>query len=204
MSDNGDSNTKSPQYNNPQPNEKPDEQVQSNQTQANPQRKFTAGLKKKEKLHEDLSELDKLKQQLAHFQNQFRLAVADKENVKRIMQKNIDDTSVYAISNFARDLLSSCDNLETSLKNLKEDDSIHTGVLMTYKELLNTLERHNIIRIDPIGEKFNPQLHKAVSQITDNEKDNNTILHVIQPGYIIKDKLLRAASVIISKKSDQP
>ncbi|WP_395878211.1 nucleotide exchange factor GrpE [Ehrlichia muris] len=202
MSDNGNSNTKSPQHN--KSDEKLDEQIQSNQPQAAPQRKFTAGLKKKEKLHEDLSELDKLREQLAHFQNQFRLAVADKENVKRIMQKNIDDTSVYAISNFARDLLSSCDNLETSLKNLKEDDSIHTGVLMTYKELLNTLERHNITRIDPIGEKFNPQFHKAVSQMTDNEKDDNTILHVVQPGYIIKDKLLRAASVIISKKSDQP
>ncbi|KJV65684.1 nucleotide exchange factor GrpE [Ehrlichia muris] len=200
MSDNGNSNTKSPQHN--KSDEKLDEQIQSNQPQAAPQRKFTAGLKKKEKLHEDLSELDKLREQLAHFQNQFRLAVADKENVKRIMQKNIDDTSVYAISNFARDLLSSCDNLETSLKNLKEDDSIHTGVLMTYKELLNTLERHNITRIDPIGEKFNPQFHKAVSQMTDNEKDDNTILHVVQPGYIIKDKLLRAASVIISKKSD--
>ncbi|AHC38948.1 nucleotide exchange factor GrpE [Ehrlichia muris] len=200
MSDNGNSNIKSPQHN--KSDEKLDEQIQSNQPQAAPQRKFTAGLKKKEKLHEDLSELDKLREQLAHFQNQFRLAVADKENVKRIMQKNIDDTSVYAISNFARDLLSSCDNLETSLKNLKEDDSIHTGVLMTYKELLNTLERHNITRIDPIGEKFNPQFHKAVSQMTDNEKDDNTILHVVQPGYIIKDKLLRAASVIISKKSD--
>ncbi|ABD44781.1 grpE family protein [Ehrlichia chaffeensis str. Heartland] len=203
MSDNGDNNTKSPQHNNPQPNEKSDGKVQPGQPQVNPQRKFTAGInKKKEKLNEDLSELDKLRQQLIHFQNQFRLAVADKENVKRIMQKNIDDTSIYAISNFARDLLSSCDNLETSLKNLKEGDSIHAGVLMTYKELLNTLERHNITRIDPIGEKFNPQFHKAVSQMVDAEKDDNTILHVVQPGYIIKDKLLRAASVIISKKSD--
>ena len=199
MSD-SDNNTKSQQNNPTQTDEKPGEEIQSNQK---PQRKFTAVLnKKKEKLNEDLSELDKLKQQLAHFQNQFRLAVADKENVKRIMQKNIDETSIYAISNFARDLLSSCDNLETSLKNLKEDDSIHAGVLMTYKELLNTLERHNITRIDPIGEKFNPQFHKAVSQMTDEEKDENTILHVVQPGYIIKDKLLRPASVIISKKSD--
>ncbi|AUO54417.1 nucleotide exchange factor GrpE [Ehrlichia canis] len=199
MSD-SDNNTKSQQNNPTQTDEKSGEEIQSNQK---PQRKFTAVLnKKKEKLNEDLSELDKLKQQLAHFQNQFRLAVADKENVKRIMQKNIDDTSIYAISNFARDLLSSCDNLETSLKNLKEDDSIHAGVLMTYKELLNTLERHNITRIDPIGEKFNPQFHKAVSQMTDEEKDENTILHVVQPGYIIKDKLLRPASVIISKKSD--
>ncbi|AAZ68162.1 nucleotide exchange factor GrpE [Ehrlichia canis] len=199
MSD-SDNNTKSQQNNPTQTDEKSGEEIQSNQK---PQRKFTAVLnKKKEKLNEDLSELDKLKQQLAHFQNQFRLAVADKENVKRIMQKNIDDTSIYAISNFARDLLSSCDNLETSLKNLKEDDSIHAGVLMTYKELLNTLERHNITRIDPIGEKFNPQFHKAVSQMTDEDKDENTILHVVQPGYIIKDKLLRPASVIISKKSD--
>ncbi|CEI84984.1 nucleotide exchange factor GrpE [Ehrlichia minasensis] len=199
MSD-SDNNTKSQQNNTPQTEEKSGEEIQSNQK---PQRKFTAVLnKKKEKLNEDLSELEKLKQQLAHFQNQFRLAVADKENVKRIMQKNIDDTSIYAISNFARDLLSSCDNLETSLKNLKEDDSIHAGVLMTYKELLNTLERHNITRIDPIGEKFNPQFHKAVSQMSDEEKDENTILHVVQPGYIIKDKLLRPASVIISKKSD--
>ena len=202
MNDNDTNNTKSAQHNDQQINE-PSDDEKSKSTQANPQRKFTASLnKKKEKLNDDLSELEKLKQQLAHFQNQFRLAVADKENVKRIMQKNIEETSIYAISNFARDLLSSCDNLETSLKNLKEDDSIHEGVLMTYQELLNTLERHNIIRINPMGEKFNPQFHKAVSQMTDNEKEDNTILHVVQPGYIIKDKLLRAASVIISKKGD--
>ncbi|WDM85282.1 nucleotide exchange factor GrpE [Ehrlichia sp. JZT12] len=203
MNDNDANNIKSSQHNDSQINEPSDEKNKATQAQPNPQRKFTATLNKnKEKLNNDLSELEKLKQQLAHFQNQFRLAVADKENVKRIMQKNIDETSIYAISNFARDLLSSCDNLETSLKNLKEDDSIHAGVLMTYQELLNTLERHNINRINPIGEKFNPQFHKAVSQMTDNEKEDNTILHVVQPGYIIKDKLLRPASVIISKKSD--
>ena len=118
------------------------------------------------------------------------------------MQKNVDEASTYAISNFARDILTSCDNLETSLKNLNKDDSIHAGILMTYKELLNTLERHNINRIDPIGEQFNPQFHKAVSQMIDTDKDDGTVLHVVQPGYIIKDKLLRPASVVVSKKNE--
>ncbi|CAH57828.1 co-chaperone GrpE [Ehrlichia ruminantium] len=197
MTDNTNNNTQSPENDTPKPTE------QQIPPKANPQRKFASELnKKKEKLNEDLSELEKLRQQLAHFQHQFRLAVADKENVKRIMQKNIDEASIYAISNFARDILTSCDNLETSLENLNKDDSIHAGVLMTYKELLNTLERHNISRIDPIGEQFNPQFHKAVSQMMDTEKEDGTILHVVQPGYIIKDKLLRPASVVVSKKSN--
>ncbi|QGR02199.1 nucleotide exchange factor GrpE [Ehrlichia ruminantium] len=198
MIDNAPNSTQNPQDNNSKPTE------QQAPPKANPQRKFAAELnKKKEKLSEDLSELEKLRQQLAHFQHQFRLAVADKENVKRIMQKNIDEASIYAISNFARDILTSCDNLETSLQNLNEDDSIHAGVLMTYKELLNTLERHNINRIDPIGEIFNPQFHKAVSQMIDTEKPDGTVLHVVQSGYIIKDKLLRPASVIVSRQHEE-
>ncbi|KJV69260.1 nucleotide exchange factor GrpE [Candidatus Neoehrlichia procyonis] len=168
-------------------------------------KKFTASINKKpNKVYEEsLAELEQLKSQLEHVKSQFHLAVADKENIKRLMKQNIDDAVDRAMSNFTREILISCDNLETAMQNLKEGDSIHEGISMTWKELINTLERHDIKRIYPLGEKFNPQFHKAISQIVNDDTPPGTIVQVIQAGYTLKAKLVRPASVIISRASQE-
>lgn len=142
-----------------------------------------------------------LKERISHLENQLRLAIADKENLRRIMERDIDEKSSYAITSFARDLVNSCDNLERALVNLDENDPAHNGVSMTWKEIANTLQKHGIERIDPLNSVFNSNLHQAVSKVTDDTKESGTVTAVLQCGYTIKKRLLRPAMVVISEKS---
>ncbi|WP_339045505.1 nucleotide exchange factor GrpE [Candidatus Mesenet endosymbiont of Agriotes lineatus] len=154
--------------------------------------------RKEENLSQNLSAL---KERVSHLENQLRLAIADKENLKRIMERDIDEKSSYAITSFARDLISSCDNLERALVNLDENDSAHNGVNMTWKEIANTLQKHGIERFDPLNSAFDPNLHQTVSKVVDDTKEPGTVTTVLQCGYTIKKRLLRPAIVVISEKS---
>ncbi|MGN7678769.1 MAG: nucleotide exchange factor GrpE [Anaplasma sp.] len=170
----------------------------------NLQKKFAAGItsKAQNRLTDDVAELEKLKTEAEHLRDQLRLAVADSKNLERLMQKTIGDTRLFAISDFARDLVSSLDNLEASLKNLNADDNVHAGIKMTWDGLMGTLSNHGVSRVSPVGEAFDPRFHKAVTQAVDDTKPEGVILEVIQAGYKIQDKVLRPALVIVSKKSN--
>lgn len=145
--------------------------------------------------------LPALKERVSHLENQLRLAIADKENLKRIMERDIGEKSSYAITSFARDLISSCDNLERALANLDKNDPAHNGVSMTWKEIANTLQKHGIERVDPLNSAFDPNLHQTVSKVVDDTKEPGTVTAVLQCGYTIKKRLLRPAMVVISEKS---
>ena len=165
--------------------------------------KFTAGLgRTHSKIASNLEELEKAKAEVERLKNQLRLAVADSKNLERLMQKEISDAKVFSISGFARDLVSSCDNLEASIKNLNPEDAVHAGVKMTWDGLVATLEKHGVTRVEPIGEVFDARFHAAVTQVVDNSKPAGTVLEVIQIGYMLHGKVLRPASVVVSKQSD--
>ncbi len=142
-----------------------------------------------------------LQERVNHLESQLRLAIADKENLKRIMQRDIDEKSNYAITSFARDIISSCDNLERAIDNLNESDPVHDGIKMTWKEITNVLQRNGIEKVDPINLVFDSNLHQTISEVIDNEKEPGTVVKVLQCGYTIKKRLLRPAMVVISKKS---
>ncbi|NSM56992.1 nucleotide exchange factor GrpE [Wolbachia endosymbiont of Atemnus politus] len=151
---------------------------------------------------DDLNEsLNMLKERAAQLEDHLRRAVADNENVKRIMQKQISDASDYAVTKFARDMIDLCDNLRKVMENLKDDDLVHEGIKVAHQKIMNDLKKHGIEEIDPIGEPFDSNLHQAVVEREDNEKEVGTIVEVLQTGYAIKSRLLRPAMVIISKKS---
>lgn len=150
----------------------------------------------------DLSEeLNILKERAVQLEDHLRRAVADNENVKRIMQKQISDASDYAVTKFARDMIDSCDNLKKAMENLKDGDPIHEGIEVAYQKIVSDLKKHGIEEIDPIGDSFDSNLHQAVVEREDNEKEPGTIVEVLQTGYTIKNRLLRPAMVILSKKS---
>ncbi|AAW71121.1 nucleotide exchange factor GrpE [Wolbachia endosymbiont of Brugia malayi] len=150
---------------------------------------------------DDLDELKTLKERAVQLEDHLRRAVADNENVKRIMQKQISDANDYAVTKFARDMIDSCDNLKRVMEILKDDDPVHEGIKVAYKKIMNDLKKHGIEEIDPIGELFDSNLHQAVVEREDNEKKTGTIVEVLQTGYTIKNRLLRPAMVIISKKN---
>ncbi|WP_353270813.1 nucleotide exchange factor GrpE [Wolbachia endosymbiont (group A) of Hedychridium roseum] len=151
---------------------------------------------------DDLNEdLNTLKGRAAQLEDHLRRAVADNENVKRIMQKQISDASDYAVTKFARDMIDSCDNLKKVMEILKDGDPVHEGIKVAYQKIINDLKKHGIEEVDPLGELFDSNLHQAVVEREDNEKEPGTIIEVLQTGYTIKNRLLRPAMVILSKKS---
>lgn len=147
--------------------------------------------------------LNALKERAAQLEDHLRRAVADNENVKRIMQKQISDASDYAVTQFARDMIDSCDNLKRVMENLKDGDPVHDGIKVAHQKIISDLKKHGIEEIDPIGEPFDSNLHQAVLEREESEKEAGTIVEVLQTGYTIKSRLLRPAMVVISKKSDE-
>ncbi|MPY68888.1 MAG: nucleotide exchange factor GrpE [Alphaproteobacteria bacterium] len=133
-------------------------------------------------------------------------ALAENENVVRRARKDREDAAKYAAAHFARDMLSVADNLRRALdsmpQSLREDEAGKTlaeGLDLTEKELLAALERHGIKRISPMGEKFNHDLHEAMFEVPTNDAPPGTVVQVMEDGYVIHDRLLRAARVGVAK-----
>jgi len=141
------------------------------------------------------AKIDQLKDQLMR-------ALADMENLKKRSLRETHDMAKYAISEFAKDLLAVSDNLRRALEFAPEEQSsqVLEGVKMTEKELLKVFEKYGIRKVGEVGEKFDHNLHQAIFETEDAEKEPGTILSVMQPGYTIHDRLLRPAMVGVSKK----
>ena len=155
--------------------------------------------------------VEALEAELAETKDRLLRALAETENVRRRAQREREDTLKYAISNFARDLLSPVDNLRRALDSVKEaeiDDprakSLLDGVAATERELLATFERHGLKRIDPKGERFDHNFHQAIFEAERPGAAPGTIIEVLQPGYVLHDRLLRPAMVGVAKAGSPP
>ena len=152
-----------------------------------------------------------LEVELAEQKNQLLRALAETENVRRRGQREREDTAKYAVTGFAKELLSAADNLRRALDSLPEADvkdermrSLLAGVAATERELLGVFERHGIRRIDPIGERFDHNLHQAIFEAERPDQPSGTIVEVLQPGYVLHDRLLRPAMVGVAKGGPRP
>ena len=134
-------------------------------------------------------------------------ALAETENLRRRGRKEREDTANYAVAGFARDLLSVADNLGRALDTLPETldetgdllSGFIEGVKLTEREFANVLERHGIDKVDPMGEKFNPNRHEALFEIPTGDAAPGTVVQVIEVGYVLKERLLRAAKVGVAR-----
>src|SRR3954462_1765021 len=150
--------------------------------------------------------VEALEAELAETKDRLLRALAETENVRRRAQREREDTLKYAISNFARDLLSPVDNLRRALDSLPEAEagdsrvkSLLEGVAATEKELLGAFERNGLKRIDPKGERFDHNFHQAIFEAERADVPAGTIVEVLQPGYVVHDRLLRPAMVGVAK-----
>jgi len=146
----------------------------------------------------------------AKLKDQLLRALADTENVRRRAEREKDDTSKYAVATLARDILSVADNLRRALESLPADhvpnDAVRnllTGVEATERELLAIFERRGIKRIDPLGERFDPNFHQAMFEAPNSGQEPGTVVQVLQPGYVIFDRLLRPALVGVAKAESE-
>ncbi len=134
--------------------------------------------------------------------------MAEMENMRRRAEREKAEATLYAATNFARDVLPVGDNLARALETIDEEarenasDAVKNlleGVELTQRELLNTLQKHNITIIEPMGEKFDPNKHQAMFEVPDPEAVNGTVVQVVQAGYSIGDRVLRPAMVGVAK-----
>ena len=139
-------------------------------------------------------------------------ALADAENARRRAKKDVEDARSYAISRFAQDLLGVGDNLGRALDSIpaerrESDDAVKAladGIEMTVREFEAALGRHGITRIDPLGEKFDYNLHQALFETDQTDQPDGTVVQVLQTGYRIGDRLLREAMVGVAKGGSAP
>src|SRR6266702_4944157 len=144
--------------------------------------------------------------ELADTKDRLLRALAEAENVRRRFQRERADTQKYAISGFAKDLLSVVDNLRRALDAMPEAEvtdprtrSLLDGVAVTERELLAAFERHGLKRIDPMGERFDHNFHQAIFEAERPDLPAGTVVEVLQPGYVLHDRLLRPAMVGVAK-----
>jgi molecular chaperone GrpE len=152
-----------------------------------------------------------LEAELAEYKDRLLRALAETENVRRRAQRERDDASKYSIAGFAKDLLSAADNLRRALESLPESEakderarSLVAGVAATERELLSVFERHGIKRIDPQGEPFDHNFHQAIFEAERPDQPSGSVVEVLQPGYVLHDRLLRPAMVGVSKGGSKP
>jgi molecular chaperone GrpE len=152
-----------------------------------------------------------LETELAEQKDRLLRALAETENVRRRAQREREEASKYAVAGFAKELLSVADNLRRALDSLPEAEArdertrgLLAGVEATERELLAVFERNGIRRVDPGGERFDHNLHEAVFEAERPGKPGGLIIEVLQPGYVLHDRLLRPAMVGVAKEIPGP
>lgn len=152
-------------------------------------------------------EAEELKAENADLKDKLLRVVAEMENMRRRTERDKADTAKYAISNFARDVLTIADNIQRAIDHVPDEaaekdpalKSFREGIQVTERELLNMMERHGIARLDPQGERFDPNKHQAMFEVPNPDVPEGTVVQVVQAGYVIADRVLRPAMVGIAK-----
>jgi molecular chaperone GrpE len=149
-----------------------------------------------------------LDRELVDTKDRLLSTLADMENLRKRTEREVADARMYGISAFARDVLTVADNMHLALEALdkelreKSDSGVKAlldGVELTERALLNALEKHGVKRIDPLGQKFDPNRHQAMYEIEDARVPAGHVVQVVQAGYLIGDRVLRPAMVAVSK-----
>jgi molecular chaperone GrpE len=159
-------------------------------------------------LYDQADEFLALGEENQDLKNRLLLLAADMENLRRRTEREKQDSAKYAISNFARDVLTIGDSLTRALATIPAevreaaDDTLKgllEGVEMTEREMVNVLSRHGVKIDEPKGIKFDPNLHQAIFEVEDAELPAGTVTEVVQAGYVIGERVLRPAMVGVSK-----
>jgi molecular chaperone GrpE len=156
-------------------------------------------------------EIVELKEEAGQLKEQLLRSLADLDNLRKRAEREKAEATLYAATNFARDILTVSDNLSRALDMAHADAlkeaaepirNLIAGVEVTNREMLNVFERHGIRRIDPKGEKFDPHLHQAVFEVPTNDQPPGTVVQVLQAGFSIGDRILRPAMVAVARPAE--
>lgn len=160
-----------------------------------------------EKVEGDFEVLERLMKENDELKDRALRVAAEMENLRRRTARDVQDARSYAIANFARDMLTVSDNLRRGLDAIPAEaresgdaafKALFEGVDLTDRAMLSALERHGVKKLEPEGEKFDPNFHQAMFEIPNPDVPAGTVLQVVQPGYSIGERVLRPAMVGIS------
>lgn len=162
-----------------------------------------------EELSEEIVSKEKeLEEEVGKLKDQLLRTLADLENYRKRSEREREEMAKFAISGFARELLSVSDNLRRAIESVPEEHtdpekllkSLLEGVSITENELLAAFKKHHIEKIEPLDQPFDHQFHQAMFEVEDTDKPAGTIVHVLQPGYKLHGRLLRPAMVGVAKQ----
>ena len=154
------------------------------------------------------AELDKAEAEKAELNDQALRLAAEMENLRRRTAKDVKDARQFSIAGFAREMLAVSDNLRRALEAVPQETrdagdagllTLIEGVELTERSMVQALEKHGVKKITPLNERFDPHLHQAMFEIPNAEVPNNTVLQVVQDGYVIGERCLRPAMVGVAK-----
>jgi len=143
--------------------------------------------------------------EIASLKDQVLRALAEAENTRRRAQKERDDTAKYAVANFAKEMLNVSDNFNRALDAMPQDTkdpalkNLITGLEATGRQMQATLDRFGIKKLEPLGQPFDPNFHRVMMEVDDEDQPAGTVVQVLQAGYVIHDRLLREALVAVAK-----
>lgn len=149
-----------------------------------------------------------LVKEAAELKDRHLRTLAEMENLRRRTEREVADARVYGITNFARDILAVADNMDRALQALDAEireqaepgvKALLDGVELTERELMKVMEKHGIARLEPQGQKFDPNLHQTMLEVPDPSVPAGTVVQVVQPGYTLAGRVLRPALVGIAK-----
>lgn len=152
--------------------------------------------------------LQNLQRENGELKDRLLRTLADSENLRRRTDKEVGDAKLYGVSSFARDMLSFADNLRRAVENIPDelrksaDPAVKTlisGIELIERDFLSRLARHGVKKMEPLGSKFDPNLHEALYELPDESLPNGTVAKVVEDGYMIGERMLRPAKVGISR-----
>ncbi|MGV1790278.1 nucleotide exchange factor GrpE [Rhizobium sp. A37_96] len=149
-----------------------------------------------------------LKAENGELRDRYLRLAAEMDNLRRRTERDVKDAKSYSVASFARDMLSVADNLRRTLDAIPADalanadaglKTLIEGVEMTERSMLSALERHGVRQLEPVGQKFDPNFHQAMFEVPNPDVPNNTVVQVVQAGFVIGDRVLRPAMVGVAK-----
>jgi molecular chaperone GrpE len=152
--------------------------------------------------------LQNLQQENADLKDKLLRSLADIENMRRRTDREVADAKIYGVSSFARDMLPFADNLRRAVESVPSElrergeasvKSLIEGIELTERDFLSRLTRHGVKKLEPLGAKFDPNMHEALYEVPDETKPNGTVVQVMEEGYSIGDRVLRPAKVGVSR-----
>lgn len=154
------------------------------------------------------AELEALRAETAGLKDRVLRTLADMENMRRRTEKEVADAKLYGVTNFARDMLTFADNLRRAVESIPATDreaaapALRTfveGIELTERDFLSRLARHGVKKLEPHGQKFDPNLHEALFEAPDPSVPSGTVSQVVEAGFTIGDRVLRPAKVGVAR-----